>query len=106
MTAVISEHIQITPGTCGGKPHIAGHRIRVQDIVIWYEHQGMSPDEIVYHYPSITLADVHAALAYYYDHIEEIRQHIRESEAFSNQLAAATPSILKQKLEERNARAG
>lgn len=64
MTAIISEHIQIMPGVCGGKPRIAGHRIRVQDIVIWYEHLNMSPDEIVYHYPSITLADVHAALAY------------------------------------------
>jgi uncharacterized protein (DUF433 family) len=52
MTTVISEHIQITPDICGGKPRIAGHRIRVQDIAIWYEHLSMSPDEIVYHYPS------------------------------------------------------
>jgi uncharacterized protein (DUF433 family) len=105
MTAVILEHIQITPGVCSGKPRIAGHRIRVQDIVIWYEHLNMSPDEIVYHYPSITLADVHAALAYYYDHLDEIRQDIRDSEAFTRQLAAQTPSILQRKLKERNARA-
>lgn len=105
MTTIISEHIQITPGVCGGKPRIAGHRIRVQDIAIWYEHLNMSPDEIVYHYPSITLADVHAALAYYYDHLDEIRQHIRESEAFVSQLAAQTPSILQRKLRERNVRA-
>lgn len=102
MTAVISEHIQITPGVCGGKPHIAGHRIRVQDVVIWYEHKGLSPDEIVYHYPSITLADVHAALAYYYDHLEEIRQQIHESEAFIATLAAETPSVLQRKLKTRN----
>lgn len=105
MTATISEHIQITPGICGGKPHIAGHRIRVQDIVIWYEHLNMSPDEIVYHHPSITLADVHAALAYYYDHLEEIRQQIRESETFATQMAAETPSILQRKLKERSVRA-
>lgn len=66
----VSEHIEITPGICGGKPRIAGHRIRVQDVVIWHEHLGMSLDEIVYHHPSITLADVYAALTYYYDHIE------------------------------------
>ena len=30
MTTISSEHIQITPGVCGGKPRIAGHRIRVQ----------------------------------------------------------------------------
>jgi uncharacterized protein (DUF433 family) len=105
MTSVISEHIQITPSVCGGKPRITGHRIRVQDVVVWYEHQNMSPDEIVYHYPSITLADVHAALAYYYDHLEEIRQHIHESNAFVAQLAAETPSLLQRKLKERNVRA-
>ncbi|MEH2027176.1 DUF433 domain-containing protein [Nostoc sp.] len=37
----------------------------MQDIVIWHERIGLSPDEIIYHYPSITLADVYAALAYY-----------------------------------------
>jgi uncharacterized protein (DUF433 family) len=105
MTTVISEHIQITPDVCGRKPHIEGHRIRVQDIAIWYEHLSMSPDEIVCHYPSITLADVHAALSYYYDHLDEIRQDIRESEAFTSQLAAQTPSILQRKLRERNVRA-
>ncbi|MBE7383082.1 MAG: DUF433 domain-containing protein [Leptolyngbya sp. SIO1E4] len=105
MTSVISEHIQITPDICGGKPRIAGHRIRVQDVVIWYEHLNMSPDDIVYHYPSITLADVHAALTYYYDHLDEIRQDIRTSAAFASQLAAQTPSILQRKLRERNVRA-
>jgi uncharacterized protein (DUF433 family) len=105
MPATISEHIQITPGICGGKPRIAGHRIRVQDIVIWYEHLNMAPDDIVYHHPSITLADVHAALAYYYDHLEEIRQDIRQSATFTQELAAQTPSILQRKLQERNVRA-
>lgn len=102
MTTISLEHIQMTPGVCGGKPRIAGHRIRVQDIAILYEHQGMTPDEIIYHHPSISLADVDAALAYYYDHLEEIRQQIRESEDFATQLAAKTPSILRQKLKARN----
>ncbi len=100
--SVISEHIEITPGVCGGKPRIAGHRIRVQDIVVWHEMMGLSPDEIVYHYPSITLADVYAALAYYHDHLEEIRQNIQESEEFAQELAQKTPSLLQQKLRERN----
>ncbi|MEM9276367.1 MAG: DUF433 domain-containing protein [Cyanobacteria bacterium P01_F01_bin.143] len=98
MKSVISEHIEITPGVCGGKPRIAGHRIRVQDIVIWHQDLGMSPDEIVFHYPSITLADVYAALAYYYDNLEEIRQQIRESEKFAQDLQRKTPSILQSKL--------
>ena len=42
----------------------------------------MSPDEIVHHHPTITLADVHAALAYYWDHRDEIEQAIKEEDAF------------------------
>jgi hypothetical protein len=38
-------HIEVTPGICGGRPRIAGHRIRVQDVVIWIE-QGQSEDQI------------------------------------------------------------
>ncbi|NJK69727.1 MAG: DUF433 domain-containing protein [Oscillatoriales cyanobacterium RU_3_3] len=98
MTAVISEHIEITPGVCGGKPRIAGHRIRVQDVVVWHEQMGMSPDEIVSRYPTITLADVYAALTYYHDHLEEIRQQIRESEAFVKNLQSKIPSKVQQKL--------
>src|SRR5437016_1500668 len=52
------EHIMKTPGVCGGRARIAGHRVRVHDIVGWSEHQGMTPDEIVSHVPSITLSDV------------------------------------------------
>lgn len=99
--SIISEHIEITPGVCGGKPRIAGHRIRVQDIVIWHERMGLSPDEIVYHYPSITLADVYAALAYYHDHLDDIRQQIAEGEAFVKEVQAETPSILQHKLKSR-----
>jgi uncharacterized protein (DUF433 family) len=98
--SVIAEHIEITPDVCGGKPHITGHRIKVQDIVVWHERMGMSPDEIVSQYPSITLSDVYAALAYYHDHLEEIRQQIQEDEAFARELQAKSPSLVKQKLKD------
>ncbi|WP_008312135.1 DUF433 domain-containing protein [Leptolyngbya sp. PCC 6406] len=42
--STIAEHIEITPGVCGGKPRIAGHRIRVQDIAAWHEQMNLSPD--------------------------------------------------------------
>ena len=95
---VITEHIEQNPGVCGGKPRIAGHRIKVQDIAIWHERMGMSPDEIVSCYPSITLSDVYAALAYYHDHLEDIRQHIKEDEEYVRKLQAKTPSLIQQKL--------
>jgi len=55
-----------TPGICGGRPRIDGHRITVEDVVFWHERQGMTPGEIVADYPTLTLSDVHAALAYYH----------------------------------------
>lgn len=102
MTAVIAEHIEITPGVCGGKPRIAGHRIRIQYVVIWHEKMGRCPDEIVDRYPTITLAEVYAALTYYHDNIEEIRQQIRESEAFVRKFKEKTPSKVQQKLRGQN----
>lgn len=103
MVSVISEHIEITPGVCGGKPRIAGHRIKVEDIVICHERMGLSPDEIVSQYLTITLADVYAALAYYHDHFEEIRQQIQEDEEFAREMQQKTPSLVQQKLKQQNA---
>lgn len=94
MVNVISEHIDITPGICGGKPRISGHRITVQDVVIWHEELGLSPQEIVSRYPTITLADVYAALAYYHDRTEEIRQQIAQDDRLEDEMRASIPSKL------------
>ena len=73
-------YITSAPGVCGGKPCIAGHRIRVMDIVL-LDEKGYAPEEIILHYPQLTLAQVYAAMAYYHDHREEVREQIRQSEA-------------------------
>lgn len=83
---------------CGGKPRIAGHRITVQNIAIWHDRLGWSADEIASEY-DLELADIYAALAYYFAHREEIDRSIRESEAFVEELKRQTPSKLQQKLE-------
>lgn len=100
----IAEHIVQTPGTCGGRPRIAGHRITVQNIVVWHEQMRMSPDETVATYPGITLADVYAALAHYHDHRDEIRARMRtDGEFVAVMRAKAGPSRLQQILAERDA---
>ena len=99
---VVTPHIEVTPGVCGGKPRITGHRIKVKDIVIWHEKMAMSPDEIIYHHPTINLADVYAALAYYHDHREEIRQDIESSENFAKQLQGDKPSLVEKLLKGNN----
>lgn len=91
MAFISNEHIEITPGVCGGKPRIAGHRITVQNIVVWHEKLGMSPDEIAATYPSITLADVYAALAYYHDHRDEIRMQMKTDDEFIAEMRAKAP---------------
>jgi len=93
----LDAHIEITPGVAGGKPRIAGHRITVQDVVIWHEWMGRSADEIAAEY-SLTLADVHAALAYYYDHQAEMDAQMREQEEFIEALRRKTPSKVAEKL--------
>ncbi|MBP8252647.1 MAG: DUF433 domain-containing protein [Herpetosiphon sp.] len=100
VTTTIDQHIALIPTVMGGKPHIAGHRISVQQIVVWHERLGLSADEIAATY-HLGLADVYAALAYYYDHQQEIDQHMRDDETFINQLRAQNPSKLTQKLHER-----
>ena len=75
------KHIAVTVGVVGGKPHIVGHRISVRDIVIWHEQMGRSVDEISSDY-DLELAEIYAALAYYFDNREDIDQSIAESRAF------------------------
>jgi uncharacterized protein (DUF433 family) len=91
-------HIASTPGVCGGRPCIAGSRIRVQDIYIWHEQQGQSPDEIVANFPQLGLADVYAALAYFWDNREAILQNMQEESRMVEEMKQKIPSKLQKKL--------
>jgi uncharacterized protein (DUF433 family) len=70
-----------TPGTCGGRPRIAGHRLTVQNIAIDY-NSGMTPEEILAERPQLSPAKIYAALAYYFANKEamdaEIEEYYRE----------------------------
>lgn len=96
-TKSLDQHIEITPGIAGGKPRVAGHRIRVQDIVVWHEHLGRSADEVAADY-DLTLADVHAALAYYFDHRDEVDRSIAEGDALAEAVRRGAPSKIARKL--------
>ncbi|HEY2253778.1 MAG TPA: DUF433 domain-containing protein [Planctomycetaceae bacterium] len=98
MNTTSTEHILKTPGICGGRACISGHRIRVADIVVWHERRGYSPDEIVSLFPGLTLADVHAALAYYFDNRTEIVNDLQTDEELSRQGVQSKPSKLRERL--------
>ncbi|MBX9680577.1 MAG: DUF433 domain-containing protein [Gemmataceae bacterium] len=87
----LDSHIEMTPGVAGGRPRVAGRRIRVQDIVIWHERLGRSADELVEGY-GLTLAEIYAALAYYYDHQDEIDQAILRDDELVDRLSREIPS--------------
>jgi uncharacterized protein (DUF433 family) len=55
-------------------------RIRVSQIVIDYLNHGWSADEICIHYPHLKLAEVHSAMAYYFDHQAEIDREIEQEQ--------------------------
>jgi uncharacterized protein (DUF433 family) len=98
---VIAENIAIRPGYCGGKPHIAGHRVKVQHVALWHERMGMTPEEMVATYPTLTLPAVYAALAYYHSHRAEMDADIEADERFVAEMKAqAGPSTLPQRFAE------
>jgi len=100
MAISLDSLIESTPGICGGKPRIAGHRIRVIDVVVWQQKLGWTPEEMIGHYPQLTLADIHAALAYYWANKEEVDQSIVDSEAIVAESVKMHPSKVGRKLEE------
>jgi uncharacterized protein (DUF433 family) len=101
---VVTEYIGVRPGYCGGRPHILGHRIKVKHVAIWHEQMGMSATEIAATYPTITLAQVHAALAYYKAHRDEIQAEIEEEHRYVAEMKAkAGPSRLQETAEARKA---
>ncbi|RME50895.1 MAG: DUF433 domain-containing protein [Caldilineae bacterium] len=97
MQTVLDRHIAISEDIRGGRPHIAGSRITVADIVIMHLRLGQGLAEIAGRY-DLDLAAVYAAMAYYYDHRAEIDADIAADEAYAAAFQANHPSYLQEKL--------
>jgi uncharacterized protein (DUF433 family) len=103
-TPSLADFIVRTPGVCSGQPRIAGTRIKVRHVYTWVERMGKTPAQVVADYPHLTMAQVHAALAYYWTHQDEIHQDIENEEKLVAELqATAGPSKLRQRPAELNA---
>ncbi|HZO87007.1 MAG TPA: DUF433 domain-containing protein [Chthonomonadaceae bacterium] len=63
-----------------GIAYIANTRMKVRQIAIEAEHFGYSPQEIQEAHEHLSLAQIHAALAYYYSHKEAIDAEIAQEE--------------------------
>ena len=97
MTTVLENHINVNPDIRRGKPRINGTRITVDDVVVMHLRMGQALAEIAGKY-DLSLAAVHAAMAYYYDHKAEIDERITQDEAYAEAFQRNNPSLLQEKL--------
>ena len=67
-------HIDLSLGTRGNQPRIRGRGISVKDVASRH-HCGVSAEAIAADY-ALSRSDVHAALAYYFDHPADIDQSV------------------------------
>lgn len=84
-TVDIGSLITRSPEIRGGRPRIAGTGITVRRVVGWYK-LGFDPEEIASRVGHLSLAQVHAALAYYHANTAEIEQDIESEEAEAERL--------------------
>ncbi len=76
----LMNRVTIDPAVCAGKPCIRGTRIYIA-IILDAVAEGLTPEQIIAHYPSLTLEDVRAALTYA---AELARENITEGVGFVN----------------------
>lgn len=96
MTAVVDSYIEIDENQVAW---VADTKVKVIEIVLDKLAHGSSPEEIHFQYPHLSLSQIHAALAYYYDHQEEHESEILQRLREVNELAAQKAgSPLQQKL--------
>ncbi len=69
-------------------PYITGTPIKVIEVVRDYLGHGWNPEQIHEQHPHLTLAQIHAALAYYYDHKEELDQDMANRDKMAEELRA------------------
>ena len=73
MVTLTYPHIALSPE---GVPYLSGTQTKVEEVVLDRLAHHWDADEIQRQHPSLTLAQIHSALAYYYDHQEELDRAI------------------------------
>lgn len=76
-----------SPETCGDRPRIAGTRVSVQQIATLHK-EGLGPTDILNEYGFLNLAQIYAALAYYYANQAEIEAYLADEAAEYDRLVA------------------
>ena len=96
MTAVAIEHIELDER---GVAWVTDANIKVIEIMLDKLAYGWSPEEIHFQHPHLSMAQIHAALAYYYDHqIEFDAEIVRQLNEVRAMADAAKDSPGRQRL--------
>lgn len=96
MTTVVESYIEIDENHVAW---IADTRVKVIEIALDKLAHGSSLEELHFQYPHLSMAQIHAALAYYYEHQQELESEILRRLGEVNELAARqADSPLQQKL--------
>lgn len=96
MVAVLNSLIEIDEK---GVPWISGANTKVVEVVLDKMAHGSSPEEMHVQYPHLSLAQIHAALSYYYEHQDEVDADIERRDRYVEELRAQQPdSPLRQRL--------
>jgi uncharacterized protein (DUF433 family) len=69
------KHILLWPD---GTPTVGGTRLKVKHVAAQHRYNGKGPEELVAAFPPHTLGEMYSALAYYYDHKDQIDHEIEE----------------------------
>ena len=70
-----------------GVAWIAGTKVKITEVVLDKIAYGSSPEEIHFQHPNISLAQIHAALTYYYENQDQVDEQIRRGLDESDKLA-------------------
>jgi uncharacterized protein (DUF433 family) len=100
MTSVRTEyeHIVLREGV----PYIADTSMKVSDLVLDSLAYGWSPGELKFQHPSLSLGQIHSALAYYWDHQEQMDAAVEKGLKLAEQLKQeTTPAPLLARLRSR-----
>jgi uncharacterized protein (DUF433 family) len=69
-----------------GVPHIKGTTTKVIEVALDMLAHGWSPEEIKFQHPYLTMGQIHAALAYYWDHEDELNADIERRQEYGEQM--------------------
>lgn len=72
-------------------PLIADTTMKVVELVTAQQAYGWSPEELAFQFPYLTMGQIHSALAYYWDHQEELDADMARREALADELQRQLP---------------